>query len=342
MSIRAECYCHELYLMIYASPFSWVLQLHSANYTGVLQSEIGLLSNLEVLSLHTNQHLQGTVPDEWAKLSMLTTLELHNTRLTGSIPRDLCALFENGTVKVLSVDCKRVVCSCRCVCFNSTDNALPSADTTAPSVTIEEVPMDTNNTAVTQNPTGGGDGQPPTEWPEMIEDPVPVSATPEPMEWTDGPTPDIIGDGGQSPTEWPEPEMTPGPSEETINSPFAENLGEVTPEPNPDAADAAADDATESLTRQECVDQGGSVVGDIGNGAIYQEDYRCESNGAPPLGNIVPTEGGPVAVEGEVCCGPSLSDSDPVGLAINGTDTGNAVESRNIFDHSSYTIRYIF
>jgi len=79
-----------------------------------------------------------------------------------------------------------------------------------------------------------------------------------------------------------------------------------------DTTDDDVPDAKESFTRQECVDQGGSVVGDIGDGAIYQENYRCESNGAPPVANIVPAEGEPVAIEGEVCCGPSLTDNDPV------------------------------
>ena len=60
-------------------------------------------------------------------------------------------------------------------------------------------------------------------------------------------------------------------------------------------------------SRQECEESGGTIVGDIGNGAIFQDDYICESNGEPPVSNIVPQAGEPFAIEGEVCCGPSSS-----------------------------------
>ena len=56
------------------------------------------------------------------------------------------------------------------------------------------------------------------------------------------------------------------------------------------------------VTRTECQAQGGSVVGDIGDGAIHRPDYRC-ANGQPPLGTIKAEQGEPIAVEGEVCCG---------------------------------------
>jgi hypothetical protein len=56
-----------------------------------------------------------------------------------------------------------------------------------------------------------------------------------------------------------------------------------------------------SLTQDECAAQGGSVVGDIGDGATHRPDYVC-ANGKPPLGNIAPPTGGPVAIEGSVCC----------------------------------------
>ena len=56
-----------------------------------------------------------------------------------------------------------------------------------------------------------------------------------------------------------------------------------------------------SLAQEECEAQGGSVVGDIGDGATQRPDYVCPS-GKPPLGNIAPPAGGPVAIEGAVCC----------------------------------------
>ena len=62
--------------------------------------------------------------------------------------------------------------------------------------------------------------------------------------------------------------------------------------------------ATASLTRSECVDSlDGIIVGDIGNGAIFQSDYRCDSNGEPPIDIILPGPNEPIATEGEVCCG---------------------------------------
>ncbi|MDQ3035669.1 MAG: hypothetical protein M3Y87_24905 [Myxococcota bacterium] len=51
------------------------------------------------------------------------------------------------------------------------------------------------------------------------------------------------------------------------------------------------------LTAEECTGQGGTVVGDIGDGATHSPDYLCP-NGAPPIANV------PLGVEGSVCCGP--------------------------------------
>jgi hypothetical protein len=70
-------------------------------------------------------------------------------------------------------------------------------------------------------------------------------------------------------------------------------------EPTPSSAEPAPQRA--ELTAEACEAGGGSVVGDIGDGAIHRADYRCPS-GAAPSGNIRPAEGGPIAVEGSVCC----------------------------------------
>ncbi len=58
-----------------------------------------------------------------------------------------------------------------------------------------------------------------------------------------------------------------------------------------------------SLSAAACQAEGGNVVGDIGDGAIFKPDYVCESNGQPPIARIEAEEGGPIAVEGSVCCG---------------------------------------
>ncbi len=55
------------------------------------------------------------------------------------------------------------------------------------------------------------------------------------------------------------------------------------------------------MTRAECETIGGTIIGDIGNGAIHQPEYRCES-GEPPVARITYLEGEPIATDGEVCC----------------------------------------
>lgn len=66
-----------------------------------------------------------------------------------------------------------------------------------------------------------------------------------------------------------------------------------------------ADWQDQEYTRNECTAASGTVVGDIGNGAIFQDDYTCD-NTLPPMGVIVPADGEPIAIEGEVCCGPPI------------------------------------
>ena len=56
-----------------------------------------------------------------------------------------------------------------------------------------------------------------------------------------------------------------------------------------------------AIAQHDCEAQGGTVVGDIGDGATHRPEYVCPS-GKPPLGDIAPPEGGPIAVEGAVCC----------------------------------------
>jgi len=58
-----------------------------------------------------------------------------------------------------------------------------------------------------------------------------------------------------------------------------------------------------TMTATACQEAGGSVVGDIGDGAIFKPDYVCESNGEAPTARISAEEGGPLGVEGSVCCG---------------------------------------
>jgi len=57
-----------------------------------------------------------------------------------------------------------------------------------------------------------------------------------------------------------------------------------------------------TVSRAECVDMGGQVVGDIGDGAIHRPGFLC-ANGEPPLATVQPLPAEPIATEGEVCCG---------------------------------------
>jgi hypothetical protein len=83
-------------------------------------------------------------------------------------------------------------------------------------------------------------------------------------------------------------------------SPPAESPATEAPaEPTADATAAPAE--RPKLTADECTASGGSVVGDIGDGAIHRPDYRCPS-GAEPSGSIQSAADEPVAVEGSVCC----------------------------------------
>jgi hypothetical protein len=75
--------------------------------------------------------------------------------------------------------------------------------------------------------------------------------------------------------------------------------------PKPDPEPAPTDDKRPELTSAECQAKGGTIVGDIGDGAIHKPDYRCE-NGQPPLGTIKAEGDEPVAVEGSVCCGAAV------------------------------------
>lgn len=82
---------------------------------------------------------------------------------------------------------------------------------------------------------------------------------------------------------------------------------EASPEAEAPAPEGAVDEQPAEvaerpkLTAEECSAKGGSVVGDIGDGAIHRPDYRCES-GAEPIGSIQSAGDAPVAVEGSVCC----------------------------------------
>ncbi|NUQ79938.1 MAG: hypothetical protein HUU21_41085, partial [Polyangiaceae bacterium] len=79
--------------------------------------------------------------------------------------------------------------------------------------------------------------------------------------------------------------------------------GPSQPPPTSPPAGVPATGAPErkAVTQGDCEAQGGSVVGDIGDGATHRPDYVCPS-GRPPLGTIAAPAGGPMPIEGAVCC----------------------------------------
>lgn len=76
----------------------------------------------------------------------------------------------------------------------------------------------------------------------------------------------------------------------------------TTPTATPDAPTDAPASGRKSLSAAECEAQGGKVVGDIGDGATSRPDYVCADSGKAPIGDVVADPGGPVAIEGQVCC----------------------------------------
>ena len=87
---------------------------------------------------------------------------------------------------------------------------------------------------------------------------------------------------------------TPSSTPTTSPDPASERPGDQPP------ADAGGE--RPKLTAAACEAKGGKVIGDIGDGAIHRPDYRCPDSGEAPIGIVVADPGGPVAVEGSVCC----------------------------------------
>jgi hypothetical protein len=85
--------------------------------------------------------------------------------------------------------------------------------------------------------------------------------------------------------------------------PTTEPADDAQPDAQPDTPpDTDTGEARPGITAAACEEQGGKVVGDIGDGAIHKPDYVCPDSGAAPIGTITAEPDGPVAVEGSVCC----------------------------------------
>jgi hypothetical protein len=86
-----------------------------------------------------------------------------------------------------------------------------------------------------------------------------------------------------------------GDSEPTTEPPPGETTGEEIPPPEETPPEETPAGERPTMTGEECESQGGTVVGDIGDGAVHRPDYVCP-NGSPPIGTV------PVGIEGSVCC----------------------------------------
>ena len=87
---------------------------------------------------------------------------------------------------------------------------------------------------------------------------------------------------------------TPATQPTTTPDPTGDPTGEPTP------ANTGGD--RPQITAAACEEQGGKVVGDIGDGAIHRPEYVCPDSGTPPIGTITADPGAPQAIEGSVCC----------------------------------------
>lgn len=92
-----------------------------------------------------------------------------------------------------------------------------------------------------------------------------------------------------------------GPGCGGSQSPPAPPADVAKPAPEPAATPTENKAERAELTAEACEASGGSVVGDIGDGAIHRPEYRCPS-GVEPSGTIREKAGGPIGVEGSVCC----------------------------------------
>lgn len=80
-------------------------------------------SQMEVLYLHGNMKINGSVPVEFANMKLLQKLTVNGTQVTGTIPVGVCSL------KLLSFNCSELLCGCNCTCSSSSPSSTPEVQT---------------------------------------------------------------------------------------------------------------------------------------------------------------------------------------------------------------------
>ncbi|KDO83144.1 hypothetical protein CISIN_1g045673mg, partial [Citrus sinensis] len=76
------------------------LSVYKNNISGSIPSEIGNLKKLISLGLFNNQ-LSGAIPASIGNLRSLKFMRLNNNNLTGRIPREVIQLIINGSLRIL-------------------------------------------------------------------------------------------------------------------------------------------------------------------------------------------------------------------------------------------------
>ena len=91
----------ELWGVDYDIATTDTLKLRYQELTGSIPPEIGCLTNLVYLSLHSNQ-LTGEIPSEIGQLTSLANLYLYDNQLSGEIPQEVCDLIESNNFSLFT------------------------------------------------------------------------------------------------------------------------------------------------------------------------------------------------------------------------------------------------
>lgn len=105
------------------------LDLGNNLITGNIPSTISAMEKAEEIYLGGN-NFDGEIPQEFANLPLLNTLDISKTKITGSMDAALC---ERSDWQVLRVDClsEETTCSCATECCNANGYCCDMAGGTA-------------------------------------------------------------------------------------------------------------------------------------------------------------------------------------------------------------------